>query len=45
MHDILVIILNVFITAGLADERPDLGVPVDVETLAAIDFTVLPNGD
>ena len=45
MHDILVIILNVFVTAGLADERPDLGVPVDVETLAAIDFTVLPNGD
>ena len=41
----VIIFLNVLVTAGLADERPDLGVPVDAETLAATDFTVLPNGD
>ena len=28
-----------------ADEGPGLGEPVDAETLAAIDFTIMPDGD
>lgn len=32
-------------TVGLSQELPGLGEPVDDETLAAIDYTILPNGD
>ena len=46
MHNIgASFLFTLIVTVGLADELPGLGVPVDPETLANIDFTILPNGD
>ena len=37
--------LSILIAPATADDGPGLGEPVDAETLAAFDFTILPNGD
>jgi len=44
-HKIAVILLGVSIVAVADAESPGLGVPVDAETLASVDYTILPNGD
>jgi len=41
---VLVLVLSAA-TAVLAQESPNLGKPVDAESLEAIDYTILPNGD
>jgi len=46
MHELAVIVsLACCTTIAMADNGPRLGVPVDDATVAAIDFTVLPNGE
>ena len=42
----LILVIAVLATsAGFAQDSPGLGKPVDDDTLAAIDYTVLPDGD
>ena len=39
------LLVTLIFSRVVADEPPGLGVPVDDEMLASIDFTILPNGD
>lgn len=39
------LLVLMFAAAAAAAESPELGEPVDAAAIAAIDFTVLPNGD
>ena len=41
----LVTIVCIGLALQAAAESPNLGVPVDAETLAGMDYTVLPDGD
>ncbi len=45
MHKFAVILLGAAAGAVALAESPGLGVPVDAETLARVDYTILPNGD
>lgn len=45
MYKLAVILLGASIAADAVAQSPGLGVPVDAETLASVDYTILPNGD
>ncbi|MDH3441827.1 MAG: c-type cytochrome, partial [Gammaproteobacteria bacterium] len=45
MPRLLLLAICLFGMPAPADESPLLGEPVDAETLARIDYTILPNGD
>lgn len=40
-----VLLLSILAVTALADEGPGLGEPVDAERIAALDYTVMPDGD
>ena len=45
MHKFAAILLGAAAGAVALAESPGFGVPVDAETLASVDYTILPNGD
>ena len=45
MRKLLLALIGAYISALAVAESPQLGVPVDAETLAMVDYTILPDGD